>query len=380
MDGTKYFLLNKKEDFVKQQGYFCSKPMDSGEKQTKWSRIHIQWNGLTKHIISVHIFAAEQYYLIWKGKKRGLPQIMEDRDIPMEEKLVLYAHACSGRADAQDGMQEKEYLDCLLNQVTGRYLWVVVQLAPGYGEKLFLPEIQIFFQAQSWLYYLPEIYGNPLQKDTFLFRYLSIFQWIYYDMSEKISEMPHMLYPAFADTELLEWMSSWFDIDDRTVWNREQLIYLLENGSRLYSIRGTKKYMEEIIHLYTGYIPFIVEYYQTACYKTDIKKTWLLENLYGESAYMITIVLPGEAVANGQEAVVLRKIIRSAAPADIECRLVFLEPYIFLDHYTYVGVNSRLGGYKDAALDGKGLTPYISMAEDKNERSLTGEEFKIFSI
>lgn len=59
-------------------------------------------------------------------------------------------------------------------------------------------------------------------------------------MSQRISDSPHMLYPAFASREMLEWLASWSDMDNRAVWNREQMIYLLENGSRLYAIRGTK--------------------------------------------------------------------------------------------------------------------------------------------
>lgn len=230
------------------------------------------------------------------------------------------------------------------------------------------PEKQIYSQTESWISFLPEVYAASAGENSFLYRYLSIFQCIYSDMSRRISESPHMLYPDFADREMLEWLASWFGMDNRTVWSRKQMIYLLENGSRLHAIRGTKKYMEEMVHLYTGYIPYIVEYYQISRYRADRKKTLLLERLYGENAYVVTVVLPQEAAGNRQQAAVLRKIIRSSAPADVECRLVILEAYIYLDCYTYVGINSRLGGYMDAALDGDRLMPYTSMSGSWQER------------
>lgn len=358
MEGIKYFLLNKKDDFVRQKEYLCSNLMDSGEKQTIWSRLHAQYSEMEENPIRIQVFASEQRCVMWKGEIRDIQQIIVNQDILMEEKRMLYSHICSHSYVGEN-------TDCLLNHVTGRYLWLVVEDMPEQKMVTVLPEIQVFFQTESWLSLLPEVYTKQMSKDSFLFRYLSIFQWIYYDMSQKICETPHMLYPAFANRETLEWMAGWFDIDNRTVWNKKQLVYLLENGNWLCSIRGTKQYMEQIVWLFTGYVPFIVEYYQTECYKTDIKRAKLLEELYGENAYVITLILPENPECSRQEAAVLRKIIRSSAPADTECRLVVLEPYIFLDRYTYVGINSRLGGYKEASLNENSLTPYISVVGNR---------------
>ena len=134
------------------------------------------------------------------------------------------------------------------------------------------------------------------------------------------------------------------------------MVYLIENGSRLCSIRGTREYMEEMIFLFTGYTPFIVEHYQTSSYKTGVRETNLLEKLYGENAYAVTVLLPQEAIGGHQEATVLRRIIRSSAPADVDCRLVVLEPYIYLDYYSYIGINSRLSDDKDTVLNENTLT------------------------
>lgn len=369
MSSKNYFLLNKETDFFTQAEYLCSGWMDSGGRQTAWSRLHIQYEGRGEYAVHTRIFTAEQEAVMWKGKKWDIRQMAMCEELAMEEKLEAFSLVCSGEyeLDGQVAAGE-EALDCLLGQLTGRYLFLAIKSVGVNLDVADFPEIQIFFQTESWLSFLPEVYANSSEQNSFLFRYLSIFQWIYSDMSQKISDSPHMLYPAFASREMLEWLASWSDMDNRAVWNREQMIYLLENGSRLYAIRGTKKYLEEMVRLYTGYVPYIVEYYQIDQYRTDRKKALLLERLYGENAYVITVVLPQDVAGSRQQAAVLRKIIRSSVPADVECRLVILEAYIYLDRYTYVGINSRLGGYTDAALDGNRLMPYTSMSGNGLER------------
>lgn len=369
MGSKNYFLLNKETDFLRQQEYLCSGWMDSGGRQTAWSRLHIQYEERREHAVHVRIFATEQESVMWAGKKWDIRQLVTCKTITIEEKLEAFSFICSGGCEL-DGQASagEEALDCLLDQVTGRYLFLVIKNVGANGNVTDFPEIQIFFQTEAWFSFLPEVYAKPLGQNSFLFRYLSIFQWIYSDMSQRISETSHMLYPAFAGSEMLEWLASWSGMDNQTVWNREQMLYLLENGSRLYAIRGTKKYMEEMVRLYTGYVPYIVEHYQLAQYRADRKKALLLERLYGENAYVITIVLPQDTAGSRQQAAVLRKIIRSSAPADVECRLVILEAYIYLDRYTYVGINSRLGGYTDAVLDGNRLMPYTFMPGNWIER------------
>lgn len=353
MDGMQYFLLNKKEDFVIHKGYLCSDLMDSREKQTKWSRITVCRQGEENGITKIRLFVSEQEFLIWNHEKYDIRQLIFEEDVSIEEKLSIFS-TCEAYC-------LEEMTEGLLNGMTGRYMWLVVSVGTDEESVAGQLEIQIFFQADSWISFLPEVYGKQAGEDSFLFRYLSIFQWIYYDMNRLISSVPHMLYPAYASPEFLEWMADWFAMENVTVWSREQLIYLIENGKRLFDIRGTKQYMEELVFLYMGSRPWIVEYYQTDCYKTDIRKAKILERLYGDNAYMVTVVLLQGTVSNQQEISVLQKIIQSAAPAYMECRLIVLEPYIFLDRYTYIGINSCLGRYKCMRVDDDGLIPYVSM-------------------
>lgn len=348
MVDIKYFLLNKEEDYIRQEGSVCSVLMDSGEKQTDWSRICVEYKQAGYSMADLKIFVSEEEILFYKNRQWDIEALIMDPNILLKDKLAMYAQ--------YQVMDLTDTSDCLLECVKGRYLWLVVKMVSDDTEPYWLPEIQIFFQTDSWLSFLPDVYAKQSSKHTFLYRYLSIFQWIYYDMSRKIEETPQMIYPPLADMETLEWLAEWFDIDNQMVWNREQMIYLIENGNRLSSIRGTREYMEEMVRLFTGYTPFIVEYYQTDRYKTDVKKANLLETLYGENVYVVTVLLPQAAITGRQEVTVLRRIIRSSAPADVDCRLVVLESYIYLDYYSYIGINSRLSAVKNTALNDNTLT------------------------
>ena len=352
MNNNQYFLLNEERDFFRQGRWFSSGLLDSGEKQTDWNRIRFLSN---RHLTwKLWVFVSEESFFVDKGQSRDIQELIANQEIDMEEKLDIFSSFFIQHTE--------EGADCLLCRTKGRYLWIIGQSAENPANSL---EIQIFFRSESWISFLPEIYQAEGENTDFLFRYLSIFQWIYYDMTQKIAAMPQRLYPENADTELLESIAGWFAIENADIWNRKQLIYLIENARRLSGIRGTKEYMQEIIWLFIGHRPLIVEYFQTQEYKTDMKRTKALERLYGDNAYMVTVLLPPEAVTDKAKLAVLRHLIRQAAPAYIDCRLVILESCIFLDGYSYIGLNSYMGSYQNMQLDNSRLTPYRSVLGKK---------------
>ena len=72
-----------------------------------------------------------------------------------------------------------------------------------------------------------------------------------------------------------------------------------------------------------------------------------------------------EHVPSNKEYKTLVKIIENVKPAYMEFDLVILKPYIFLDNYTYMGVNTVLGSYKTLSLDGFSLVPFSAIKNDK---------------
>ena len=220
-------------------------------------------------------------------------------------------------------------------------------------------EENILFGRNSWLSYLPEIYDTG--EDSFLSRYLSVFQSLYEEMTQKISSLPHRLYPEYAERETLEWLAECFGLENTELWDDRQLAYLLLHQNRLSEVRGTRAYMEEMLRLFTREIPFIVEYYQILPYQTSSRRAELLEMLYGSNPYEVSVIIRQQAVRGQQETAILHRIIEASVPAGIECRLVVLQSCIYLDQYSYIGINSRLAGYEQVRLDNGKLLPYRSV-------------------
>jgi len=101
-----------------------------------------------------------------------------------------------------------------------------------------------------------------------------------------------------------------------------------------------------------------VEYQELIYFKNDSEKYVLLEKLYNISPYVFTVLVKEEHVPSEKEYKMLLKIIEDIKPAYMEFELVVLKPYIFLNSYSYLGVNSVLGQYQDLTLNGFSLLPF----------------------
>ena len=208
--------------------------------------------------------------------------------------------------------------------------------------------------------YLPEVYQR--QKNGFTERYLGIFQKMYEDMTEKIDSIPSWMEPETAKEEFLYWLSDLFSVEESRLWGEDKLRYLIVNASRLYRIRGTKAYMRELLWLYTGQIPLIVEYASLEKDQRRLADGRLLGELYASGPWEFAVLVMEGDYCAGDRYRQLKKVVDLARPADMECRIIILRPYIFLDQYSYLGINSILGRYKPMKLDGLSTLPFSAVS------------------
>ena len=54
---------------------------------------------------------------------------------------------------------------------------------------------------------------------------------------------------------------------------------------------------------------------------------------------------------------------KEVKPAHLELNLVLLKPYIFVGMYSYLGINSVLGSYRNMRLDGHSSVPFAVLEE-----------------
>lgn len=364
-----YFVMNKASDFLRgygchvrvtsegiglcegySQGVYYTRVFDSREKQMQWHRLCMDIPEGKESFVGATIYTSESSLIEIPQGFMELEELIADENMGEEEKDAAFHPYVK--------FQVSNPKDILLHTVQGRYLWMRICLQASGQETAGVTGLQIFFPKRSWLGYLPEIYSADQESAAFLDSYLGIFQSFYEDMTEEIKQVPNKLCPEKTDFEILEWLADWFAVDNRRFWSEEQLRYLIANAARLYRIRGTRSYLEEIVRLHTGRDTYIVEYHQIAGKRELEKHSEKLKQLYSSNPYEFTVLIDDEDIISANRRSILEWIVDMAKPADMECKIVVLKPYIFLDQYSYIGINSVLGQYKPVKLDGLGTVPY----------------------
>lgn len=377
----KYFLLNKASDFEGgfaqnvvwdhvglhlinpqngERGVFFSPLLDCLEQEMVWHRGLIESKSLGDASILFSFYASDSSYVTdLKGKVWQLSEYLSNAEVPVREKEQVL------RPFLVRKVQNPE--DLLLHDVKGRYLWFEIQLF-GQGEHSpAVQRIQLSFPKRSWIQYLPEIYQN---SDTdFLDRYLGIFQSLYDDLDRSIRNISSYLEIETTEKAFLDWLAVWLGIEGGYLWEEEKLRYLLRHAMELYSIKGTVESLKQIVELATGERPYVVEQYQIQPFRKDVAQMRLLGHLYGEDQNVVTVCLPPHVTSSNRMYQTLLKLIETVKPVEMEINLVLLKPYLFLDGYSYMGINSILGQYQPMQLDGSSAVPLttIGQAEERKE-------------
>lgn len=375
-----YFVFNKESDYRRGWGenlrltgsgiraertdrpcVFWSRLLDCREKETVWHRMTMDSRSLGDASVRFTFYCAESRSSSWQGKSRDLDELLRAPELSDEDRRQLSAPFL-----ARIALNPR---DILLHELRGRYVWFRAELLPGGGESPEIGNLRLRFPRESWLAYLPEVYqADPAGKD-FTERFLGIFQSLYDDLDEEIRAVARCFDPDAVGREYLEWLAGWLDVEDAYLWTEEQLRTLVRRGMELYRIRGTRRYVCEMVKLYTGQEPWVVEHSEIEPYLTDAAQAATLRELYGESPYMVTLVLDASALASNDAHRALLHIIDSAKPAWIEVNLVVLKPYIFLDKYSYLGMNSALNRYRPLNLDGYSALPFTELGGDSKKTS-----------
>lgn len=373
----KYFLFNKETDFLSgysrnlrytgqgvridsaehsTRGYYLSPVLDSREKELHWHRVVVRANTLGDASVRFAFYTSESRNLQVDGVMMDIGVFFADSGRSLEEKQrILAPYRVETASNATD---------FLLHSAVGRYLWFAMELF-GHGEDSPLVEsIRIFLPKRSWLGYLPEVYQSDPVSNSFVERFLGVFQSLYDDMDGDIRDVSRHFDVDVAQGEFLQWLAEWIDIDNSYLWNEEQLRYLLRHGVELYRARGTRRSLAAMVELYTGAKPYIVERCMLNRYAGDARTASLIASLYGEHSYMVTVVVNERDVPSTEQYKTLLKIIESVKPAHVEVNLVALKPYIFLGQYSYLGMNSVLGQYRPTSLNGFSAVSFTNISSE----------------
>ena len=363
-----YFIFNKRSDYERGflehlkysahgittdgvspdgRGRFLSRVLDSFQTDMNWHRLSFDVNGSTDGAYKFTVYASNTLNFERYGELYRIDELVRSHEHTLDKKLDLLEPYIQKQAL---GLR-----DVLLHEVVGRYIWIVIEMYSQGDEETSISNITIYLPSRSWLEYLPAIYQRTDLASGFLDRYLGIFQTLYEDLNLKINNVADFFDADCGDSKFLQWLSEWLDIADSYIWSEDKLRRLLSRSVELYLERGTKKSIEYIVELYTGAKPYIVESFELEKFKGSEEYETTLLPMYGDSLLGFTVLVKEEDVKIVREYNILLKIIEEMKPVQMELKLVVIKPYIFLNQYSYLGINSVLGQYRDVSLDGSAL-------------------------
>lgn len=371
-----YFVFNKTSDYVRgytehlqispngiatEAGFFgkaafFSRVLDSAKEGTIWHRMTGKIQENSHAAIRISFYTSDM--LVFESTEGifDLREMMRSKTLSVSEKKKRLAPFF--RKELSFGQ------DILLHSLEGRYLWFLLEIYPQTEEPVGLGEFMVSFGAKSWTAYLPELYQKGMGSNSFLDRYLSIFQSLYDDMGEQIKDVVNNLDPKTADDISLEWLAEWLDVEMPYIWNEKQLRFLLAHSMEFQEARGTKRGIELFVELYTGEKPFVIEWQEWALYREQKEYGKLLGQLYTDNPNSFTVLVRESCIPTNKEHQTLLRILEQIKPVQMEVNLIVLESYLFLDGYSYLGVNSVLGQYEEAVLGSTSRLAFATLAED----------------
>lgn len=376
-----YFVFNKTADYARgygehvsfspeglstEPGYygkavFFSRLLDSASEETAWHRMVCQETGAGRGAVQISFYTADS---------RELEELAEKGT---DVRNVI-------RSDTLSVQQKKEILkpflrrqqlfgpDLLLHSLEGRYLWFLLEIYPQTEEPVSLGDIRIYFPAVSWAAYLPELYRREMKNGSFLDRFLAVFQSLYEDAGDYIRQVPEELDPALAPTGFLQEMAGWLDVEEPYMWTEERLRFLLEHIMEFSRSRGTRRGIELFVELYTKEKPFVIEWQDWKQYRDEPLRGRLLKQLYEDDPGSLIVLVREEAIPGYRDYQTLLGLLERQKPVQLSLKLIVLKPYIFIDGYSYLGVNSVLGHYEEAVLGGASRLAFATVTESE-ERS-----------
>ncbi len=370
----KYFLFNKVSDYQRgfgehvaysfrgisvRGGYgkkavFWSRILDSAEEGNLWHRMTCSLPEPARALVKISFYTSDEISFGEEGRRRPLREILRSEKMSLAEKKGF----CRPFLRKEEALGE----DILLHSLTGRYLWFLLEIYPQTEETVEVGDFAVYFQAESWMNYLPELYRREMGNDSFLDRYLAVYQSLYDDISWQIREFVHCLDPRTADPEFLKWLASWMGVEETYMWTEKQLRYLLGHVTEFYEARGTRRGIELFVELYTGEPPFVIEWQDWKEFEGEYGR--LLKSLYADDPESFTILVREECVPTYKEHQALLRMIEQIKPVQMELHLIVLEPYIFAGGYSYLGVNSVLGQYERSTLDTNSRLEFTTLQED----------------
>lgn len=306
--------------------YFVLPVLDSGVTDCPWGRLRFELTMPENCICYLYVAASND--------ERGQDVLMNADSSLLEKKKVL---------QSLQGLCFINKPDVLLYEITGRYLWIMVEVI---GERVVVGNIRAEAPGDNFMQTFPEVYR---EKNSFFHRYVSIYSSIYNDFQEKLDMRKELLSVETAPLSLLELYAKWLGIDVKGSYlGEETLRKLLQEAPELLRCKGTRYCIERICVILLEELPTIVERNRMQRYVRRNEKVHY-DNLYGDSPYDVTLLLTHYVEEKRKEQ--LLHLLSQFKPVRSRLHIVFLEPAGVLDEHSYMDQNAVIFTQNDGMLD-----------------------------
>ncbi|MBM7868037.1 hypothetical protein GTO89_14810 [Heliobacterium gestii] len=345
------------------EGCYVSAAIDSGKEGTLWHRVAMDARIPEETQVRFSFFCSDSPEAgpeSWAGfSSKSVPSP------PQKDSLLQIARRFS-RPIINSG-------DALLTGAQGRYLWFRLELAGTREASPVVRGLRIYFPRVTSLLYLPAIYQEDRESGDFLARFLSLFDTLLEEVQENIKHSPRILDGQVAAGDHLRWLAGWLGIGARQGWTDGQIRQVMARAPQMYRYRGTRRVVEDMLEIFTGARPLIVEYFQYKPMLESVTFQRLFLRLYSDNPYCFCVILKGWELPSDQERAMAQQIIDEQKPAFTEAKLILLERWMILGSHTYLGINSYLSQPTALVLDERGSLPFHTLLlEDRQDGRLGG--------
>lgn len=385
--GAKYFILNREDDWKYksiirdvifeedmllsnnksgENSVYISSSFDTLQNETIWHRMRLNYNLPNDALLRLRLYTSDsKKVLIPALNGKGLMQSDID-DYILNDNIDI-----NRKIDIFDYIGAKKYenpTDILMYNLRGRYLWICMELINYSHDQIKVKDVKIEFPKVTFTDYLPEIYKEHDGKDSFLERFLGIFQSMYVDLEDRIDNTPINFDPEMTSKDFLVWISRWLSIKDAFIWGEDRLKILLKQVTNIYKSKGTKQSISRIVEEFVGVEPIVVEQFDLKNNQHyEIQKSHI-EGLFGDNGYVFTVILNEKYVKSPEDYIEILRVINTVKPIDSICNLVVLNDKIYLDHHCYIGINSYIAKNYEFVIDAKKKDSNTLMLVDVNPK------------
>ncbi|MFX3632998.1 MAG: phage tail protein [Candidatus Pristimantibacillus sp.] len=316
------------------EGIWLSRAFDSTEVDNVWHKMTLDAFIPEGTQLRISYFSLNEDSCLLDGKYMKIDDWITDRNLSYREKLQALAPLWSPPV-----INPK---DALFFGAKGRYIWLKIEWMGTERHTPSLQRLRVHFPRETYLSYLPAVYQEDEASRDFLERYLAMFGTLFSEVEEDIAGMSQYFDPELAHGEHLRWLASWLGLETDDYWSDEQVLNFLREAPELYKYRGTRQGIEKAIEIYTGQKPLLIEYFQTKAMRDNAELREMTDRLYSGDPYTFTVLLRPEQSPSEKQRVVIEQLLEEQKPAYTEAKLVLLQPWMYLDLHTYLGINTVL--------------------------------------